>query len=119
ESLVALNVARTMILPAAYRYQGELAATAANIKEVTGKAPHMGTLEALTKLVASLEEKTGKLEEAIGHKGSKDIMAEGKHFRDDVVPAMLEVRKVADELEGIVADDLWPLPTYREMLFIK
>jgi len=44
----------------------------------------------------------------------------GRHdVRDDVVPAMLEVRKVADELEGIVADDLWPLPTYREMLFIK
>jgi glutamine synthetase len=32
---------------------------------------------------------------------------------------MLEVRKYADELEGLVADDLWPLPTYQEMLFIK
>ena len=32
---------------------------------------------------------------------------------------MLEVRKVADALEGMVADDLWPLPTYQEMLFIK
>jgi glutamine synthetase len=119
ESLVALNIARTMILPAAYRYQGELAATASAIKNVSGKAPHMGTLDALTTLVAQLEEKTGKLEEAIGHKGAKDILAEAKHFRDGVVPAMLEVRKVADELEGIVADDLWPLPTYREMLYIK
>ena len=32
---------------------------------------------------------------------------------------MLDVRKAADELEGIVADDHWPLPTYQEMLFIK
>ena len=32
---------------------------------------------------------------------------------------MLAVRKAADELEGIVADDHWPLPTYQEMLFIK
>ena len=32
---------------------------------------------------------------------------------------MLKVREAADELEGIVADDLWPLPTYQEMLFIK
>ena len=32
---------------------------------------------------------------------------------------MVAVREVADELEGIVADDLWPLPTYQEMLFIK
>ena len=42
-----------------------------------------------------------------------------KHYCHKVVPAMLAVRKVADELEGIVADDLWPLPTYQEMLFIK
>jgi glutamine synthetase len=32
---------------------------------------------------------------------------------------MLEVRNYADRLEGLVADDLWPLPTYQEMLFIK
>jgi len=37
----------------------------------------------------------------------------------DIVPAMGMVRKYADELEGWVADDLWPLPTYQEMLFIK
>jgi len=35
------------------------------------------------------------------------------------VPQISAVRKVADELEGMVADDLWPLPTYQEMLFIK
>ena len=42
-----------------------------------------------------------------------------KHIRDHVLPGMAEVRKAADKLETIVADDLWPLPTYREMLFIK
>jgi glutamine synthetase len=36
-----------------------------------------------------------------------------------VLPAMLKVREYADKLEGYVADDLWPLPTYQEMLFIK
>ena len=36
-----------------------------------------------------------------------------------VLPAMLEVRRAVDALEGVVADDLWPLPTYQEMLFIK
>jgi glutamine synthetase len=39
--------------------------------------------------------------------------------RDTILPAMLDVRKAADKLETMVADDLWPLPTYREMLFIK
>jgi glutamine synthetase len=42
-----------------------------------------------------------------------------KYMHDRVVPAMEDVREVADRLEGIVADDLWPLPKYSEMLFIK
>jgi hypothetical protein len=40
-------------------------------------------------------------------------------MRNDVFPALNAVRAAADKLETIVADDLWPLPTYREMLFIK
>jgi glutamine synthetase len=118
ESLTAAYMARTYILPAGYRYQGELAATAANLKTL-GKMPHMGTLDVLTDLVGKLEETTGKLEAAIEHKTSGDVMAHAKHFRDEVLPAMGAVRAVADKLEGIVPDDLWPLPTYREMLFIK
>jgi glutamine synthetase len=46
-------------------------------------------------------------------------VSEAKHFQNDVLGAMKAVRDVADKLEGIVADDLWPLPTYREILFIK
>jgi glutamine synthetase len=40
-------------------------------------------------------------------------------MRSDVFPALNTVRAAADKLETLVADDLWPLPTYREMLFIK
>jgi glutamine synthetase len=47
------------------------------------------------------------------------LLDEAKHYCNDVVPTMAAVRKVANELECIVADDLWPLPTYQEMLFIK
>ena len=42
-----------------------------------------------------------------------------EYMRDKVLPAMDAVREVADQLEGIVADDLWPLPKYQEMLFVK
>ena len=41
------------------------------------------------------------------------------YMRDTVIPAMEGVRDVADRLEKLVADDLWPLPKYSEMLFIK
>ena len=40
-------------------------------------------------------------------------------MRDTVIPAMEATREAADKLERIVADDLWPLPKYQEMLFIK
>ena len=118
EALCALNMAQTMILPAAYRYQGELASTAASLKAI-GMNAHLGTLEALTGLVASLEKTTAKLEKEVEHSAEGDVAAHAKHYNDNVIPAMLEVRSVADKLESIVADDLWPLPTYREMLFIK
>ena len=39
--------------------------------------------------------------------------------RDVIIPAMNAVRAAGDQLEALVADDLWPLPTYQEMLFIK
>jgi len=42
-----------------------------------------------------------------------------KYMRDTVVTSMASTREVADRLERIVADDLWPLPKYSEMLFIK
>jgi glutamine synthetase len=118
EALCALNMARTMILPSAYRYQGELATTAAALKTL-GKNAHLGTLEALTSLVADLEKAVAKLEEAAEHTATGDVAAHAKHYSDAVIPAMMEVRTIADKLESIVADDLWPLPTYREMLFIK
>ncbi len=119
ESQAALNIAKTMILPAAYRYQGELATTAAALKSAIGGNVDMGTLKTVTQLVADLEKTTTSLEGAVNHHGGGDLMAEAKHFQQEVIPAMQAVREVADKLEGIVADDLWPLPTYREMLFIK
>ena len=44
--------------------------------------------------------------------------AEAQHALEDLLPAMTEVRAAADALEGLVADDLWPLATYQEMLYI-
>jgi glutamine synthetase len=118
ESLTCLSMARTYILPAAYRYQAELASTAASLKSL-GKTPHLGTLDKATEIVAQMESAIDKLEGAINHKASGDSLAHAKHFRDEVIPAMNVVRSIADKLETIVPDDIWPLPTYHEMLFIK
>jgi glutamine synthetase len=79
----------------------------------------MGTLEKLTKLVGEFEGRIEGLEKALAHHGAGDLRAEVKHFHDTVIPAMGGLRETADQIEVILPDDLWPLPTYREMLFIK
>jgi glutamine synthetase len=66
-----------------------------------------------------LQKKIAALVHASEHAGAGDAMAHAKYSKETIIPAMNAVRVLADKLEGIVADDLWPLPTYREMLFIK
>ena len=118
EAQSAIQIAKTMILPAAYRYQGELVGTAHKLKDL-GKTVHIGTLDTLTTLVGELEGAIIALEKAAGHHGGGDIQAEVAHFHGTVIPAMVSLREIADQIESILPDDLWPLPTYREMLFIK
>src|SRR5204862_461115 len=48
-----------------------------------------------------------------------DVLKHATYMRDSVQPAMAAVREACDTLERMVADDLWPLPRYSEMLFIK
>jgi len=118
EGQAALQIAKTMILPAAYRYQGELVDTAAKMQGL-GQKPHMGTLDRLTKLVGALEQRIDALEATLDHHGDGDLRREAGHFHDVVIPALASLREAADQVESILPDDLWPLPTYREMLFIK
>jgi glutamine synthetase len=118
EGQAALQIAKTMILPAAYRYQGELVDIAAKLQTL-GQKPHMGTLERLTGLVGALEQRIDALEHGLEHHGDGDLRREAGHFHDTVIPAMHALRETADQVEAIMPDDLWPLPTYREMLFIK
>ncbi len=118
EALTALSMAKTMILPGVYRFSGELASTVAALKSA-GKTPRTALLDSVSELSGELEDRIVKLEAAVGHHGGGDLLAEAKHFDGTVLPAMNAVREVVDKLELIVADDLWPLPSYREMLFIK
>ncbi|MDD3441591.1 MAG: glutamine synthetase type III, partial [Kiritimatiellae bacterium] len=76
-------------------------------------------LKELCGLVAELQTRNEALRKAIAHEGNGDVARHALYCRNRIVPAMDAVRDVVDQLEGIVSDDLWPLPTYQEMLFIK
>lgn len=118
ESLLVVKIAKTIILPAAIRYQGELASTAASLK-AAGIKPRTGLLEEITGKLRDLQKNTAALEKLMDKDNFKSVEAEAAYLTTKILPAMLIVREVADYLEGVVADDLWPLPSYQEMLFIK
>lgn len=117
EAALTSEIGRTLIYPAAARYQGELAGIAANLK-AAGIEPDTAVLQTITTLTNALRQNLDQLE-AVSHHEAEDSLAEAKYLQSVVLPAMEKVRQVADELENLVADDLWPLPTYQEMLFIK
>ena len=117
EARIAIEMSKTLIFPAAIRYQGELAATCASLKAV-GYTFDTDTLDKVTALVKDLQDGTAKLEKVLGAHGHKTTLEHAAHLCHEVIPAMAAVRKAADALEGMVADDLWPLATYQEMLFI-
>jgi glutamine synthetase len=118
EANLTAKIAKTAILPAALRYQTALAKNA-NAVKAAGLSPDTAVLKQVTDLVTKLQAGLTSLATATGHHGAEGALAESKHFCDEVLPAMLKVREVADTLEGVIEDDLWPLPTYQEILFIK
>ena len=73
----------------------------------------------LTGTLSDFQKALAKLDHEMEHAATGDLHAHAKHSRDSILPAMASVRSAGDTLEGIVADDLWPLPSYREMLFVK
>ena len=108
EGETAASIARTMILPAALRYLAELQA-----------AGHKGLITQAETLLNELVDAVGELEARNAEPGDLGSLEHAKWMRDNTIPAMERVRAVADQLERVVADDLWPLPKYSEMLFIK
>jgi glutamine synthetase len=102
-------IGRTMLLPAAVRYLNELRDS--GLEELIAE---------IEPVVKELHFAQIKLEDAnLDENHPVGAQKEAVYMRDAVIPAMEDVREVADRLEKLVADDLWPLPKYSEMLFIK
>jgi glutamine synthetase len=112
EAKLVVQIAKKNILPAAIRYTAELAAAAG------ASAPAKRLLGEVSGLAEKLDSGIAALEKSLGHESSS-ADAEAKHLKEEVLPLMLQVRSAADSLETLVADDVWPLPTYQEMLFIR
>ncbi len=119
ESETTVSIAKTMIMPAAVKYLGDLSKTAVsgvelglNYGGITAEAKKLGKLiDSLQRLITTLEKTNEKL--------PGDLVKQAEYTQSKVIPAMEAVRDVADKLESCVAHDYWPLPSYREILFVK
>jgi glutamine synthetase len=112
EASAALDIAKTMIVPAVAAYLGRLNGGTASSRGLGRICQEVSELaDRLVDRIEDLEHAQHALHEA----GS--TRAEARAVVQTVIPAQAALREVVDQLEGYVADDLWPLPKYRELLF--
>jgi len=115
-------IGKTMILPAATGHQTHLAESVAATEGagVDCESSRLA-LEEFVDLVNQFRSALSSLDTALSfdHDLDERPLAAAEQVRERILPCMEDLRTVADELEGVVADDLWPLPTYREILTIR
>jgi glutamine synthetase len=110
EAETGASIARTMLLPAAARHLALL--LEAQLPELAEETSDL--VEQFSAAIRELE--SANLAENTPH---DDLLEHARYMHNEVLPAMERVRAAADKLERVVADDLWPLPKYSEILFIK
>jgi glutamine synthetase len=119
EAEMMVSIARSHILPAALEHQGLMANTINATEEAGVKVEgERKALREFAGLVTGLRTAIAAVEkECANHAG--DPMAHARHINTKVKPAMAELREAVDTLELHVSAELWPLPTYRDLLFLK
>jgi glutamine synthetase len=120
EAQLMVSMANRYILPAGVRYLTQVGASVSATK-AAGVVSREGKkmLVDLTKTTDDFKRTTDKLAAALEHESTGSTHKHAKYMRDTIVPLMGALRELGDKLETSVPSDLWPLPTYREMLFIK
>ena len=119
EGQLMVLMANRYILPAALEYQKRVGQSVAAVRAGGGKSTQgKKLLSSYTKLVDKFKAQTDGLTAALNHNGVS-TEKHAKYMRDKVVPAMGKLREVGDDIEVLTPHEIWPLPTYREMLFVK
>ncbi|MBU6230330.1 MAG: glutamine synthetase type III, partial [Cyanobacteria bacterium REEB459] len=117
EAKLVVNMAKTIIYPAAMRHLSEVSLAVSNLGDIGIDLGKEG-LTLVADLVKSMMASVAELSDLL----TKHFSTPEEHMQfcaNTLRPLMDKIRGYADALEGEVADDLWPLPTYQEMLFIK
>jgi glutamine synthetase len=119
EGQLMVLLAHRYLLPAALAYQHAVAQSVTAVKAAGGTSKEgKKLLTQVTGLTDTFKRRTDTLAHALAHAGGS-AETQATYMRDTVIPAMTALRDTGDALEGVVPHGGWPLPTYREMLFIK
>ncbi len=119
EAETMVSIARGMILPAALQHQALVAeAVAATDAAGVECEDTRESLREFVSLVTELRLATAEVERVSAHE-APNPMRHATHMGSEVRPAMSRLRSIVDSLEATVAADLWPLPTYRQLLHLK
>ncbi len=119
EAMTMLDMTTMEILPSAIKYKGELVKTAKNsIKVGVDAKAETDAANTVAGLVNEANVKVAALKKALNNAhGFSTTLECGNCFRDEVIPAMDDLRKTCDELELNVAKENWPFPNYGDLLF--
>jgi glutamine synthetase len=118
EAKLVVGIASTRIYPATVEYLDSLSNAAANLSKLKIEISH-NSIDEIVSETNSMMAAVSALKEALKVEEFESTEAHMNYCADTLCPMMLDVRKHADALELVVSDDLWPLPKYQEMLFIK
>jgi glutamine synthetase len=118
EAKLMVSMAKTVIYPAAMRYHSELSTAISKAQEI-GINLSKESAEVVASLIHSMMDNVSKLNAMIGKHDFASVEEHMQYCAQTIRPSMDKLREYADGLEGEVADDFWPLPTYQEMLFVK
>ena len=118
EMLTMLEMAKQEILPACLAYTKSVAEGVAVKKSLGINAPNEEkAVKELTALTEELMDKIDTLNNASENLPAVDAYETGMYYKNNVIPAMEDLRKTADTLEAMVGKDYWPFPTYTDLLY--
>jgi glutamine synthetase len=120
EGQLMVLMANRYILPAALEYQKRIGQSVTAVRQAGGSTKQGKKLLAqYIKLVDQFKVQADALAAALDHKSNGSAEKHARYVRDKIVPAMAKLRAIGDEIEVLTPHEIWPLPTYREMLFVK
>ncbi|CAK23884.1 glutamine synthetase III [Synechococcus sp. CS-197] len=118
EAKVALSMVRTQISPAVQNHLSALASSLQQQQSI-GLQPETRVLHQIAELHGRMDDHATALAGELHQLHNGDTAAAMTHCADVLLPRLQQIRETVDALENLVDDDRWPLPSYREMLFVR